>query len=112
MSLQNVLSVPLEAVSPEGNISFVFKRDWGKIVKQEVETGAMNDTHIVIVKGLNENDEVLLVPPAVTEGLQVNRITTGDNVTPKDAPASKPVQVNRDSSRSPTTPASQDSGKK
>ena len=63
-SMPNVLSVPLEAVASEDSIPFVFKRDGGRVVKQEVETGAMNDNEIVVVRGVDAGDEVLLSPPA------------------------------------------------
>jgi multidrug efflux pump subunit AcrA (membrane-fusion protein) len=103
LSVKNVLSIPLEAVNSDTIGSFVYRKTGGSIVKQEVETGALNDTHIVIVKGLDENDEVLLVPPAVTEGIAINRLNTGDKVVPKDDAASKSV---------PVKPAAKDSGKK
>jgi hypothetical protein len=63
-SQKNVLSVPLEAVTSEGGVSYVYKKTGGSLVKQEVETGAINDTHVVIAKGLSDNDAVMLMPPA------------------------------------------------
>src|SRR5213593_277110 len=63
LKLNVALYVPLEAVSSAGGIPFVYRQDGGRIVKQEVITGPMNDDEVVIVRGLEENDRVLLTPP-------------------------------------------------
>lgn len=62
--LADALFVPLEAITSIDEVPYVFKRSGGRIIRQEVETGAMNDNDVVIVKGLEEGEEVLLVPPA------------------------------------------------
>lgn len=62
-SLPAALSVPIEAVSNEGGRAFVYKKDGRNVVKQQVETGMMNDNEIVIRKGLGADDHVLLSPP-------------------------------------------------
>jgi RND family efflux transporter MFP subunit len=93
--LTDVLSVPLEAVTSEANVPFVFVRGARGVVKQEVATGEMNDTHIVITAGLEEGDAVLLVPPLDQSGLDVRRLTTspkpatGDSAQPTTVPVTK-----------------------
>jgi RND family efflux transporter MFP subunit len=81
-SIPNKLSVPLEAVNSEDSVTFVFKRDGGSVVKQEVETGAMNENEIVIARGLAADDEVLLTPPENRADLSLERL-----------PASKPSEA-------------------
>ena len=61
-SLPNKLFVPLEAVASQDSVTFVFKRDGGDVVKQEVETGAMNENEIVIVRGLERRRGLSLLP--------------------------------------------------
>ena len=73
-SVSHVLSVPLEAVANEGGLSFVFKRDGSHVVKQQIETGVMNDNEIVVRRGLAKADKVLLVPPADRASLKVELI--------------------------------------
>src|SRR5690349_9005103 len=70
-SIQNVLSVPLEAVTSDGGLSFVYKREGGHVVKQQIETGVMNDNDIVVKRGLAKGDKVLLVPPPDKATLRV-----------------------------------------
>jgi RND family efflux transporter MFP subunit len=82
-SLPKVLSVPLEAVASEDSIPYVFKKDGGRVVKQEVETGATNENEIVVVRGLDAGDEVLLAPPANRADMSLERLPS--------KPASKPV---------------------
>ena len=81
-SIPNKLSVPLEAVNSEDSVTFVFKRDGGSVVKQEVETGVMNENEIVIARGLEADDEVLLTPPENRADLSLERL-----------PASKPSEA-------------------
>src|SRR5439155_14026637 len=45
-SIPNVLSVPLEAVTSDGGFSWVYKKEGRGVVKQMVETGALNDNEI------------------------------------------------------------------
>ncbi len=62
--IPNALFVPLEAVSSAEDVAYVYKRTGVRVVKQEVELGAMNDNEVVIVRGVEAGDEVLLVPPS------------------------------------------------
>ena len=61
--IKDVVFIPIEAVSSEGGVAYVYKRSGTHVVKQEVETGAMNDDEVVIVRGLQADDPVLLSPP-------------------------------------------------
>ena len=95
-SVDHVLSVPLEAVTSEGGLSFVYKRDGSHVVKQQVDVGVMNDNEIVVKRGLAKGDKVLLVPPADRATLKVELI-----------PGLKPVAPapNGDTAKSVTLPA-------
>jgi len=73
-SLTGVLSIPLEAIVPDASTPFVFVRRSGRIVRQEVATGAMNDTHVVITAGLAVGEEVLLVAPADAASMPTERL--------------------------------------
>ncbi len=72
--LTDVLSVPLEAVTSEENIPYVFVRRGGRLIKQEITTGAMNDTHVVVSAGLAQGEEVLLVPPTDASKVNTSRL--------------------------------------
>jgi RND family efflux transporter MFP subunit len=61
--LKDALAIPIEAVTTIEDVPYVFKRSGPRVVRQEVETGVMNETHVVILNGLSEGDQVLLVPP-------------------------------------------------
>lgn len=70
----NVLSIPLEAVVNDSGASFVYKRDGTHVVKQEIETGVMNDDEIVVVRGLSKSDRVFLTTPADKAAIKVVRL--------------------------------------
>ena len=65
--LEDALSIPLECVHAEGTTTFVFKRDGGSVVKQEVKLGQMNENAAVVLAGIAEKDQVYLSSPADAE---------------------------------------------
>jgi RND family efflux transporter MFP subunit len=79
-SLKDVLFIPLDALVVEEGIPVVFKQAGGRVIKQEVATGAMNDDEVVIVKGLEEGETVLLSPPLNRSELTVNRLPGSENM--------------------------------
>jgi RND family efflux transporter MFP subunit len=79
-SLKDVLFIPLDALVVEDGIPMVFKQAGGRVIKQEVATGAMNDDEVVIVKGLEEGETVLLSPPLNRNELTVNRLPGSENM--------------------------------
>jgi len=106
-----VLSVPLEAVVTEGGYSYVFKKSGRGVVRQMVETGAMNDNEIVVRRGLEAGERVLLTPPTDRAGIATSTIpglmpTTapiagGDTATSVKLPSKTPA---------PTAPAAPGAG--
>jgi len=98
--VKNALYVPLEAVAVEGTTPFVYKRDGASITKQQVETGLANENEIVIAKGVEKDDRVLLTPPADRDKLEMKTLPGAKpgpgNVPqpgPSDTSRSKPVPV-------------------
>ncbi len=61
--LDSVLSIPLECVHTEGQTTFVYKKNGGSVVKQEVKLGLLNDNAAVVQKGVEDGDELLLTTP-------------------------------------------------
>jgi RND family efflux transporter MFP subunit len=70
----SVLYVPIEAVNNENGVPFVYRQSGGGAVKQEVATGVMNDDEVVITRGLDERDHVLLTAPADHDKLAIHRL--------------------------------------
>jgi RND family efflux transporter MFP subunit len=93
----NALYVPLEAVVSDSGASFVYRRDGGKIVKQQIRTGPMNDNEIVVLQGLTKGEQVLLVPPADKSGIEESRL--------KGVAPTPPSAVPADTARSVSMPA-------
>ncbi|MBW7933435.1 MAG: efflux RND transporter periplasmic adaptor subunit [Gemmatimonadaceae bacterium] len=73
-AIPNVLHIPLEAVMSENGVPYVFKKGRVRVTKQEVETGAMNDDEVIITRGLQEDDRVLLSPPADRDKIALDRL--------------------------------------
>ena len=102
-SVPRVLSVPLEAVVSDGGFSYVFKKDGRRVVRQMVETGAMNDNEIVVRRGVAAGDRVLLAPPADHASVQTV-------VIPGLQPITAPV-AGGDTAKSAKVPAAGDTAK-
>src|SRR5918996_18 len=70
----DALFVPIEAVSSADGVTFAYTVTGGRVVRQEVVTGAMNDDEVIVVRGLAEDDRVLLSPPADPGRLDLVRL--------------------------------------
>jgi len=110
-SIPSVLSIPLEAVTADSGYSYVYKKAGHGVVRQMIETGAMNDNEIIVRRGLTKDDQVYLTAPADKENIKTEVIpglkpavpgTTGDTakavtlpVKPTAAPPAgmKPMPV-------------------
>jgi len=73
-TVPNARYVPLEAVVSEGGTPYVYRRSGGRVVRQQIETGAMNDNEIVVLRGLEADDAVLLSPPPDKDRLETVRL--------------------------------------
>ena len=79
LTLHDVLSVPLEAVVIQDSVPYVYKVSGPRVVRQEVETGVMNDNQIVIARGLSRGDHVLLDPPVGNEKPPTENLPPADS---------------------------------
>lgn len=68
--IPDALFVPIESVRNDGAGSYVIVKSGGKMYKQEVKTGEINETAIVITSGLTGNETVLLSTPADLDKLE------------------------------------------
>jgi RND family efflux transporter MFP subunit len=75
--ISNALFIPLEAMAVVDSVPIVYTRSGGKLVRQEIETGSMNDDEIVVRRGLAAGDRVLLVAPADAADLPLVRLEPG-----------------------------------
>ena len=99
--VNNVLFIPIEAVFNNDSVTFVYKKDGGSAVKQQVVVGQSNENEIIIKAGLQEKDVVLLVPPEKSDKLAIDLLPKAIIEKYKEKPA--PVK--------PVKPSGKDSGK-
>ena len=92
-TVKNALYIPLEAVGVEGTTPFVYKRDGASVTKQQVETGLSNENEIVIAKGLERDDRVMLTAPADKDKMELKTLPgakPGTGGVPQPGPADTP----------------------
>jgi hypothetical protein len=107
--LDSALAISLEALHNEDSVPYVFRQSGGGAVKQEVETGAVSDDEVVVVRGLKEGDRVLLTVPKDAAGMKLERLpgssrSARPRATPKPGPA-----VGGDSAATPLVSPATDS---
>jgi len=103
------LYIPLEAVSNEGAIPFVYRQSGGRVTRQEIETGVMNDDEVVVARGLAQDDRVLLSPPRSSEAIPLVRLP-GSTAAPRaaaghDSALATPLPIHADSLKTRPAPA-------
>jgi hypothetical protein len=110
--LDSALAVSLEALHNEDSVPYVFRQSGGGAVKQEVETGAVSDDEVVILRGLKEGDHVLLTIPKDAAGMKLERLP-GSSRSAKPKAAPKPVpNAGGDSAATPLVSPATDSAPK
>lgn len=72
---KDAMSIPLEALTTDKSISYVWKKNGGKFEKQEVLVAALNDQSALIYAGLESGDEVYLSTPGDTSGIDLEKVT-------------------------------------
>src|SRR6266850_1606445 len=61
--LDQVIAVPLAAIYSVSSDSFVFVRDGQSVKERKVTLGTANETHVQVVSGLSETEQLLLLQP-------------------------------------------------
>ncbi len=73
---KDVIHVPIESlfsIEQKGKkINYLIKKNGNGFVKQEVEIGAMNDSEVIIKRGISTEDEILLALPSNHDQLTFN----------------------------------------
>jgi hypothetical protein len=88
-SINNVIFAPIEAVISNDTVTYVFKKDGGRVLKQQVIAGESNDNEIILKAGVKENDELLLLPPENAEKMKLTELTSEELKKFEVKPASK-----------------------
>jgi multidrug efflux pump subunit AcrA (membrane-fusion protein) len=106
-TVKNVLFIPIEGIFNNDSVPFVYKKDGGSVMKQQVVAGQSNDNEIVIMAGLGADDEILLVPPEKAEKLKIRTLPKEIIEKYKIKPAVPQVKKpgGKDSAKTKGTPA-------
>lgn len=70
--VDNAIYVPLESIHTVDSLNFVFKRNGGSTIMQQVKLGLINDNSAIIHEGVNIEDQLYLSLPADTSGIRRN----------------------------------------
>ncbi len=73
-SKKDVLSVPVESITiDEGKMYvFIYDDEKGIAIRREVEVGISSDEYYEVIKGLKENEKVILNASKITDGQKVH----------------------------------------
>jgi len=82
---KDAISIPLECLHAyQDSISYVFKEASGAIVRQEVQTGIMNEDEIIIKQGISETDKIFLSVPQDTAQLSWKYLPPANQTASRD----------------------------
>ena len=104
--VDNALSVPLESIFGNDSVSFVYKKDGGSLIKQQVITGQSNENEVIIKEGLKENDEVSLTQPENEAHMKITALSKGILMKYKDQNGKTVLKSAENKSATSKTPAS------
>ena len=79
---EDVVAIPIEALQSD-SLTFVYKKEGGRTVRQEVMLGSSNDEEVIIAFGLSEGDQVYLVAPEGGQDLPFATISEADKMKVK-----------------------------
>ncbi len=97
LRLPSAVFIPLEALHGDSGVAFVYRQSGGRVVKQEVVAGAMNEHEVVIERGVTERDRLFMSVPQNAERLALVRLpaapkaASADSARPRPAPAPAPA---------------------
>jgi HlyD family secretion protein len=74
MRVGDALSIPLEAMFSDSGVTFAYRQTGGRIVREEITAGEMNDADVIVERGLAAGDRVLMTPPADAGRLKLVRL--------------------------------------
>jgi hypothetical protein len=97
--IDSVIFVPIEAVFNNDSVTYVFKKDGGSMVRQQVIVGQSNENEIIVLAGLSEDDEIYLVQPEKSDDLKLINLSKDeiDKHSPKPAPKQVKPEKGKDS---------------
>ena len=72
--LKDVQYISIESVFSEEEVQYVFLKDGGSFIKQEIKTGQSSEEFIVVLDGLKENDEIALIAPEDEELMEIRSL--------------------------------------
>lgn len=70
----DVTYVPIESIFTEDSVNYVFVNNNGKVIKQQVITGASNENEIIIKKGLDTDDHICIAMPSNADNLELKKL--------------------------------------
>jgi len=89
-TIPNKLFIPLECLHTEGPQTFVYKKEGGSIIKQQVDVGVTNENEATIERGLTEKDQLFISAPAEDQrkSATVRTLPKADSVKTSPKPVS------------------------
>ncbi len=81
---QDTLFIPAEAVFENDSLQFVYLRK-EKLVKQVVDLGAQNENLILVRKGVDEGDEILLTIPDESDDITIEGLDIWQEIKERKA---------------------------
>ncbi len=83
--IPEALYIPLETIHTRDTLNFVFVRRSGRVLRQEITIGLLNENEAIVEAGLDEADRLYLSLPSDTTGLPLERLEPSEVLASQDS---------------------------
>lgn len=91
-TIDNVMFVPIESVFSDDSATYVFKKDGGRIAKQQVIIGQSNENEVIIKTGIEPDDELYLNQPENADKMKLVLLSPEEKKKFDEKPGIKTVK--------------------
>ncbi len=81
--ISEALYIPLETIHTQDSLTYVFARRGGRMVRQEVHLGLLNENEAIVEAGLTVEDHLYLSLPTDTTGVAFQRLDKQETIAAK-----------------------------
>jgi multidrug efflux pump subunit AcrA (membrane-fusion protein) len=98
-TVDSALFIPLECIHSEDGASYVYIKNNGQLIKQEVRLGLMNENEAIIEEGVSPEDNLLMNTPDDKEKFELKKLPPQPEKTKEieDKPKKEEPKIDADS---------------
>jgi multidrug efflux pump subunit AcrA (membrane-fusion protein) len=94
--VDSAMYIPLECIHSEDGLSFVYIKNNGLIIKQEVRLGLMNENEAIVNEGVGPEDNLMMNTPEEEADIELSKLEPLEEDKKKEEPKEKKEEKKSD----------------